>query len=345
MFYYGISSIFILGILVIFVVYKYFKQGDNYEDDLEFIYDSDKESDGKDIEECPYNPMNKSIKSKIKLIKSLDGSYRNIIEGYDYLNNEAKNKKKIVSAGEWLLDNLYLIQKEYKNIKNNMSGSYYENLPVIYKGVMKGYPRIYYIAKKIVYMTDGKINKENIEEFINKYQKHTLLTSGELWALPSMLKIALIQNISKVTNNIVFAQKEKDKGENLGNRLILHSDNKETLEKIFREQFSFNPYFTEKLLRVLRDSGLENPEIYKWIDENLDMVETNTRRITIFEHQRQALFRMLMGNSITGIREASSFDWKESFEKLSYLEQVLREDPANIYSKMDFTIYICWIFP
>ncbi|PRR78185.1 N,N'-diacetylchitobiose phosphorylase [Clostridium liquoris] len=337
MFYYGISSIFILGILVIFVVYKYFKQGDNYEDDLEFIYDSDKESDGKDIEECPYNPMNKSIKSKIKLIKSLDGSYRNIIEGYDYLNNEAKNKKKIVSAGEWLLDNLYLIQKEYKNIKNNMSGSYYENLPVIYKGVMKGYPRIYYIAKKIVYMTDGKINKENIEEFINKYQKHTLLTSGELWALPSMLKIALIQNISKVTNNIVFAQKEKDKGENLGNRLILHSDNKETLEKIFREQFSFNPYFTEKLLRVLRDSGLENPEIYKWIDENLDMVETNTRRITIFEHQRQALFRMLMGNSITGIREASSFDWKESFEKLSYLEQVLREDPANIYSKMDFT--------
>jgi len=53
MFYYGISSIFILGILVIFVVYKYFKQGDNYEDDLEFIYDSDKESDGKDIEECP----------------------------------------------------------------------------------------------------------------------------------------------------------------------------------------------------------------------------------------------------------------------------------------------------
>ncbi|WP_027625800.1 GH36-type glycosyl hydrolase domain-containing protein [Clostridium lundense] len=336
MLYYGILAIFILSILIIFVIYKYIHNKSEYEDDFELIYGNNKENNREEIEQCPYNNKSKSIKAKIKIMKSLDKGYRNIIESYDYINNEAKNKKEIVSAGEWLLDNLYLVQKEYKNVKGTMNKSYYDNLPIICKGVMKGYPRIYYIAKKIVHITDGKINKENIEEFIDEYQKHTILTSGEIWALPNMLKIALIQNISKVTGSIAYAQREKNKGENLGDRLIQCSDNRKNLEKIFEEKYNFNPYFTERLLRVLRDSAVENVEIYKWIDENLDMKETNTRRITILEHQKQAIFRMIMGNSITGIREISSFNWQEPFERLSCLEQVLRKDPANVYSKMDF---------
>jgi hypothetical protein len=52
----------------------------------------------------------------------------------------------VAPAAEWLLDNLYLIEKEYKHIKQNMPEKYYKNLPVIDRGIMKGYPRIYNIA-------------------------------------------------------------------------------------------------------------------------------------------------------------------------------------------------------
>ena len=45
------------------------------------------------------------------------------------------DKQDMVPAAEWLLDNLYLIQKEYKDVKYNMPESYYKNLPVISKGL------------------------------------------------------------------------------------------------------------------------------------------------------------------------------------------------------------------
>ncbi|MBC2399085.1 GH36-type glycosyl hydrolase domain-containing protein [Clostridium tetanomorphum] len=336
MFYYGISAVLILGILVVVVLYKYFKDVNNYEHDVDFIYNNNEIHRG-EIEECPYNKKSESIRAKRKIVKSLDKSYRNILEGYDYINNEAKSKKDIVSAGEWLLDNLYLIQKEYKQLKNNMCINYCDSLPIICKGVMEGYPRIYYIAKKIVHITDGKIDEEIIENLIKEYQSHTLLTSSELWALPVMLKIAIIQNISKVTNNIVFSQKEKNKGEELGEKLIKYTNDEENLVSIFNQQFSFTPYFTERLLKVLRDSGLDNANVYKWIDDQLAKKETDTKRTIILEHKKQAFFRMIIGNSITGMREISSLNWKQCFEKLSYLEQTLREDPAKLYDKMDFS--------
>ena len=56
----------------------------------------------------------------------------------------------------------------------------------------------------------------------------------------------------------------------------------------------------------------------------------------ILEHQKQASFQISMGNSITGIREIAALNWKESFEKLSYVEKILRQDPLHIYENMDF---------
>lgn len=328
MLYYEVSLIILLILLISSILYIFLKNKEESEDYREMY--------GEEFEECPYNRKDKSIKSRIKVIKNLDKCYQDILNGYDYINSEANRKKDIPPAGEWLLDNLYLIQKEYKSIKSSMPNDYYENLPLINKGAIKGYPRIYHIARKIVYKTEGKVNGEYIEKFIDEYQKHTILTSGELWALPVMIRVALIQNICEVTKDIVYAQSEKNKGETVAERLIENSNNEEALENLFKENINFTPYFTEKLLKVLRDSGFENEDVYSWIDEKLVMQDINGEKIVLLEHKRQALFRMIIGNSITGIREISSLNWREYFEKLSYLEKTLKEDPADIYENMDF---------
>jgi Cellobiose phosphorylase len=291
------------------------------------------------LEIANYEAVTKRSNCRRKLIKSLDTSYKKILKGHDYLDREVRNKKELLQAAEWLLDNLYLVQREYKDIKNNMPEVYYKNLPVMKKGILKGYPRIYYIAVELVSHTDGGVDEEILETFINTYQKNTILTSGELWAFPIMLRIALIQNISKITERIVLVQKARRKGDVIAERIIdafNHEKVEEEIKKLSEEKIVFSAPFFERLLKVLRDNGVENPFVYKWIDNLLDKQETNTETLVNLEHHKQSSYQISIGNSITGIREIAAVNWKENFEKLSYVEKVLRQDPSRIYENMDF---------
>ena len=164
------------------------------------------------------------INSRRKLIKNLDKSYYSLLKAYEYMDRE----KEIVPAGEWLLDNLYLIEKEYKDIKHNMPSRYYKDLPILAKGNMRGFPRIYNLALEIVTKTDGRVEEINIEALVKEFQNVEVLTCGELWVLPIMLRIALIQNIGVVVEKILFSQKEKDIADKLADRLIYASLNKKT---------------------------------------------------------------------------------------------------------------------
>ncbi|MDF2882101.1 MAG: NdvB [Clostridiaceae bacterium] len=275
-----------------------------------------------------------------KVIKSLKDSYDKILKCYLYIDKNTKNKRELVPAEEWLLDNLYLIEREYKDILHSMPGYYYKNLPTINKGIMKNYPRIYHIAVELVSHTDGRVDEDIIESFINAYQESTILTSGELWALPIMIRIALIQNIGKVSEKIVFSEEEKREAD-LDADALINAVNENNLQREFstlkvKKTGEISSHYIERFIKVLRDNGIDNAEIYKWIDERLDLQETNSERMIKIEHQLQGSFQLSVGNSITGIREVSSINWKQCFERLSYVEKILRKDPSGIYNNMDF---------
>lgn len=276
---------------------------------------------------------------KKKLIHSLDRSYEEILKGYENIDKEGRDRKEILPAAEWLLDNLYLVEKEYKSIKQNMPKAYYKDLPTIYIGIMKGYPRVYHIAIEIVSHTDGRMDEGVILSFIRAYQKNTLLTSGELWAIPIMLRIALIQNIGQVTEKIVKAQQYKEKAELVAERLInAFNEGKigTEISSLNSEELTFNSHFTERLLKLLRDNGIDSKEVYNFIDEKLGAQETSAEKIISLEHQVEASLQISMGNSINSIRVIEGLNWRNYFEKLSSVEGILREDPSCIYGEMDF---------
>ncbi len=334
----------VISIVLVIVIYLSFfnnekDKEENILDDMPVI-----DVNGEDLEKHAmqisknYSYATKS-NCRRKLFGSLDISYKKIIEGYEHIDRDVREKKDVAPASEWLLDNLYLIEKEYKHIKHNMPKSYYKDLPVIKKGMMKGYPRIYHIAVELVSHTDARIDEHIIERFIRAYQSNSVLTSGEIWSLPIMLRIALIQNISKITEKIVMNSKEKSEADKIADRLINAVENQKTKEEVYRisrEDINFTSHFTERLLKVLRDNGIDSSEIYEWIDERLEMKETNSEKMINLDHQEQATYQVSIGNSISSIREVEALNWRESFEHLSFVENVLREDPANIYSTMDF---------
>ena len=54
------------------------------------------------------------------------------------------------------------------------------------------------MAVELVRHSDSRIDRQQLAVFINSYQRVAPLTIGELWAWPSMLKLALIENLRRL---------------------------------------------------------------------------------------------------------------------------------------------------
>lgn len=337
-----IYPVFIAGVLIIFIyLHGLCKKQDeeNIMEDIPVINVSRENLEKHAAEISSYYSDVRKSNCRRKLLKSLHQSYRNILKGYEYFDRDASDRREMAPAAEWVLDNLYLIEKEYKDITHNMPSSYYKDLPVISKGIMRGYPRIYHIAAEMISHTDGRIDEDVIGIFINSYQKNTALTTGELWALPLMIRIALIQSISRNVERVIYSQEEKKKGGKIGDRLInaIEQGNlDEEINKLSGINKKYSSSFMERLLKVLRDNGIDNKLIDQWIDDRLQLQQSSAEKVINLEHQKQASFQLSMGNCVTGLREIEALNWRDSFERLSYVEKILEEDPSHVYNNMDF---------
>ena len=60
---------------------------------------------------------------------------------------------------------------------------------------------------------------------------------------------------------------------------------------------------------------------------------TRRTRCCGVEHQREATDQLAIGNIITSMRLLSSIDWPLFFERVSLVEQILRDDPAGAYAR------------
>jgi len=112
---------------------------------------------------------------------------------------------------------VYEIQKELTKKK-------YLKLPGIKNGSFSGFARIYELAASLVSYTDGKIEEEDIVEFLKAYQSKKNLNMDEIWVFPIFLKIAIIENIRNICEKIYSTQMQKYKVENIIERLVEEKD-------------------------------------------------------------------------------------------------------------------------
>ena len=174
----------------------------------------------------------KSSNKKTYPLNSLKEDYEVISKAFDILTESVSKNVSIQPAGEWLLDNFYIIEEQYNFILNDLKIREYTKLPSV-----EGEARILLIAKELVKFTDGNITEDIIENFINAYSSKRALTMDEIWKLPLMIRIALIKHIRVVSDKILKSQLEKFKVESILERLI---ENKEVTNQKFREYRNVN---------------------------------------------------------------------------------------------------------
>lgn len=273
------------------------------------------------------------------IVKKLSESYKTILKAYNYIDRETKSKEDIIPASEWLMDNFYLIEKEYKELKNIVSKSHDLRLPVITKETGSVVPRIFELAISIIDKCQGTLDETILNSSLKEFQENYVLTSRELWALPIMLRIALINKISVISEDMMKAMKEKKEADKISEEILRISDDGEIALKQLNASFEnidFTVYFTERLLKILRDSGIENPEIYKFINEKLQLKDKSNEKMIVASLKLEAAMQHGLGNCIKVMRVIEAINWKKLFEANSILEETLASDPAGIYSEMEF---------
>jgi len=274
-------------------------------------------------------------------IPRLKDNFKFIERTYQILNEHLKLKIDIHPAGEWLLDNFYIIEETYKTIISEMNLKKYKNFPGISNGIYKGFSRDYVLASEIVAYTDNKINDTILSLTISAYQKRKLLSMEEIWNLWIFLGLALIENIRNICEKIYISQIQKYKVESIIERLVERKENKKqkfkniknTNQKVYREmKYPFIEYMSYKLKRY----GKQGAPYLEVLEGQVNKMGMTISEVIQKERYDIAILKVSLGNSIISLKEILRVNFLSLFEKINGVEDILKKDPAEVYSKMDY---------
>jgi cyclic beta-1,2-glucan synthetase len=200
-------------------------------------------------------------------------------------------------------------------------------------------PCIYGLAKNLVSHLDLHLDRENISAFLDAHQSVRTLTIGELWAIPQMLRVALIESIQSLAFTALADLRDRQLADFWANRLI--AANRRDSNQLFAflseltvSETNPSPYFAVQLIGLLYDEPAALSPVQSWLERTL---KSPLHDIHQRELNRQTRDQLTCGNAFTSLRHLALLDWREIFEKLSRIEQILRLDPSGIYPGMDFT--------
>ncbi|WP_160683724.1 glucoamylase family protein [Clostridium sp. C2-6-12] len=317
---------------------------------------------------------NNSYGVRRNVLRELSDAFSSIHDNYKYFSKLSKEGCKVLGASEWLLDNIYLIEKEYKAIKREMPIDYFEGLTSIDSKEMV--PRIFLVAKDYI-NNQNEIDCDKLIAYINKLQeKRTEMsgeidlenneagfTMGELWAFPLMLKTAIIISLSEYTDELTSIQKEiiqgkitaekvidiinnnpvycKNVGE-LNNANLKESNMKDNLNILYQElrsvQVDFDHVshlFLREFFRVLRENSIEDERFYEFMETNWNL-SVDYEKSELKSQLREEVLENYIGEYITHIRKIEGISWRKFFENTSLVEKKLKKDPQKVYSNMEF---------
>jgi hypothetical protein len=272
-----------------------------------------------------------NLRVRDRLLTRLDDNEQVLIQGCDLLTLAVKARARIAPAGEWLLDNFYMIEEQIRTAKRHLPKDYSRELPRLGAGPSTGLPRVYDLALEAIAHGDGRIDAESLSRFVAAYQTVTPLTLGELWAIPIMLRLALIENLRRVSLHITSARAYVNQAQAWASQMIevAESDPK-SLILVIADMARSNPpmesAFIAELVRRLQGHGPALALPLTWIEQRLAEESLTIERMVLAENQQQAVDQVSISNSIGSLRFLGAYDWRVFVETMSIVEQILLED-------------------
>lgn len=266
-----------------------------------------------------------------------------ITEVYNLLNEQIKLKIPIHPAGEWLLDNYYIIEETVKGIEKELTLKKYTNFLGIANGNNYGFARVYVLATEIIAYTDAKIESKLLVDLLRAYQEKKKLSMEEIWNIGLFLQIAIIENIRNICERIYSSGLQKYRVENIIERLVENKSKEELkFSKLGEYKNKVAEYgemkypFIEYMSYKLRQLGKKAYPFLNILEEQVNKMGVDISDVIKKEHFDIAVKKVSIGNSITSIKSIQRINFIDIFEQINQVDDILNNDPANVYEIMDY---------
>ncbi|MEQ1832186.1 MAG: carbohydrate-binding protein, partial [Candidatus Eisenbacteria bacterium] len=267
-----------------------------------------------------------------RLLRQLAEDARVLRRAYRTLAGDARLGEASTPAADWLLDNFHLVEGELREIRRHLPTRFYLELPKLAMRARAGTVRVYAMAVEVLRYSDARLDGPRLERFMNAFQTVAPLSIGELWAWPSLLKLALIEHLRRLSEELL----ESRMGRRAADVVFAAFENRPRGARPPPLPEHMHVAFVDQLLMRMREYGSGAAELRRSLEDALAAAGTTVEDAVRAEHQRQAMNHLSMGNSLTSLRLCSTLDWNEHVEHASRVEQILRRDPAGVYARMDF---------
>ncbi len=276
-----------------------------------------------------------------RLLPRLADNARVLLSAYNVVTAAATPGHRTVPTEAWLLDNFYLIEQQIGLARRHLPRGYSRQLPRLADGHSAGFPRIYDLALELISHMDGRVDSDNVTQFVAAYQTLEPLKLGELWAVPIMLQLALLENLRRVGVRIAQRREEFDTAVTWADRMLAAAETDpkrliQLLAEFAHADIPLTAPFVEEFYDRLQAQGPAMAFVQTWVEQKLLEQGVTATALSEAAGRMAAANQISIANSIGSLRFIGAMDWKLYVESLSVVEKTLREDPAEMHDRQDF---------
>ncbi|HSK69122.1 MAG TPA: hypothetical protein VLA21_07655, partial [Candidatus Limnocylindria bacterium] len=244
---------------------------------------------------------------------------------------------RLVPSAIWVIDNFQMMYREIKKLTFSTSG--YSPIPVLRDTGWKGKPRIYAIAQKMVAVTGGYINEENITDMLRAAQESQPLTERELQAIPEMLGLCLLEHILALTGDILDAVDQKARAARFVREKLDAAQDYPDISALLEgeEARRGGIPFHSHVVYTLKGMSLPQDALARYVTRHFRDQWENMGPVELFkeESRQESLMESAIRAPVTSLRALEELSEETLFEELSAVERILRADPDGVYPRMD----------
>lgn len=259
---------------------------------------------------------------------------REILRVYRATAADVEAGATITPAAEWLLDNHYIIEEAIQEVRRDFPRRFYRQLPTMKVG-NREIPRTMALAWLYVAHTHSTVSMESMTALVEGFQKHQVLEIGELWALPSIVRFVLIENLRRISTRVDRSRRMRRKANEVADEIIRLNDaaaSADILKQI--EQLAEDNTFATQFLYRLRNGSQDTSFAVSWQEQRLEQAGRSAEEAMTAEQNRLSSGNVTTGNIVKGLREIDDKEWSVWVEDVCLVDKILSQHTD--YRQLDF---------
>ena len=245
-----------------------------------------------------------------------------------YIGAQAATGYDISPAAEWLLDNFHLIEAQLKAVHEGLPRSYFRMLPVLLGEPLAGLPRVYGVAWAFVAHTDSAFDEDLLLQYLTAYQETRELKLSEMWALPTTLRVVLVENLRRLAERLATHKAARE----LAN-LCCDRIDAVTVEQLDGVRALLEPrgvarVFLAQMAQRLQDRVAgAGPRAAAAVLAWLSTALPDPAAVQAQQGADQTADNLSVSNAVTSLRAIGDADWPDIVARTSALMRLLLDAP------------------